>query len=88
MTGEPIHAALAELGFVNAMEAAGGGIQPTHDTTGAVAYPVDHIYLSPSLAPRLTRAWVVREPGFWHDGPLPPGAWLHSDHLPVVAEVG
>ena len=39
MTGEPIHASLAELGFVNAMEAAGGGIRPTHDTTGAVAYP-------------------------------------------------
>jgi endonuclease/exonuclease/phosphatase family metal-dependent hydrolase len=87
MTDEPIHVSLAALGFVNAMEVAGGGIRPTHDTTGAVAYPVDHIYLSPSLAPRLARAWIVREPGFWHDGPLPPGAWLHSDHLPVVAEL-
>jgi hypothetical protein len=26
--------------------------------------------------------------GFWHDGPLQPGACLRSDHLPVVAEVG
>ncbi len=86
-TGEPIHANLRALGFVNAMTATGGGIEPTHDTTGAVAFAVDHIYLSPSLVPHLTRAALVREPGFWHDGPLPPGAWLHSDHLPVVAEV-
>ena len=80
---EPIHVWLRELGFVNAMIAAGGGVQPTHDTAGAV----DHIYLSRSLAPALVRAEVIREAGFWHDGPPPPGAWLHSDHLPVVAEV-
>jgi endonuclease/exonuclease/phosphatase family metal-dependent hydrolase len=88
MIDEPIHVHLRKLGFVNAMAAAGGGIQPTHDTTGAKKFPVDHIYLSPSLAPRLTHAYLVREPGFWHDGPLAPSAWLHSDHLPVVAEVG
>ncbi len=85
---EPIHALLRELGFVNAMAAAGGGLQPTHDTTGAKAFALDHIYLSSSLAPALVRAEVMRQPGFWHDGPPLPGAWLHSDHLPVVAEVG
>jgi endonuclease/exonuclease/phosphatase family metal-dependent hydrolase len=85
---ELIHRHLRELGFANAMEAGGGAIQPTHDTTGAKAFAVDHIYLSPSLVPHLTRAALVREPGFWHDGLLPPGAWLHSDHLPVVAEMG
>lgn len=87
LTHEPIHAGLRELGFVNALEVSSGGIQPTHDTTGAVAYPVDHIYLSRSLAVRLVRARAVRDPGFWHNGPLPAGVWLHSDHLPVVAEV-
>ena len=70
------------------MAAAGGGVQPTHDSTGACAFAVDHIYFSRSLAPALVRAEVIRRPGFRHDGPLPPGAWLHSDHLPVVAEVG
>jgi hypothetical protein len=45
-------------------------------------------FLSRSLAPALFRAEVIREPGFWHDGPPPPDTWLHSDHLPVLAEVG
>lgn len=83
---EQVHVDLLARGFVNALAAAGGGIQPTYDATGTKTFPVDHIYLSPSLAARLTRAWVVREPGFWHQGPLPPGEWLHSDHMPVIAE--
>ena len=85
---EPIHALLRDLGFVNAMVAAGGGVQPTYDSTGAMALALDHIYLSHSLAPTLVGAEVIREPGFWHAGPLPPGAWLHSDHLAVMAEAG
>lgn len=83
---EQIHVDLLARGFVNALAAAGDGIEPTYDATGAKTFPVDHIYLSPSLAVRLTRAWVVREPGFWRQGPLPAGVWLHSDHLPVIAE--
>ncbi len=83
---EQIHLDLQARGFVNALVAAGGGGQPTYDATGDRAFPVDHIYVSPQLAERLVRAWVVRDPGFWHPGPLPPGAWLHSDHLPVSAE--
>ena len=85
---ESIHVLLRDLGFVNAMAAIGGGLQPTYTTTGAVALALDHIYLSRSLAPALAGAEVIRQPGFWHAGPLSPGAWLHSDHLPVVAEVG
>ncbi|MGQ9490045.1 MAG: endonuclease/exonuclease/phosphatase family protein, partial [Anaerolineae bacterium] len=83
---EQIHADVLARGFVNALAAAGNS-QPTYDTTGAKTFSIDHIYLSRSLAPRLTRAYTLRAPGFWHDGPLPPGAWLHSDHLPVIAEL-
>jgi endonuclease/exonuclease/phosphatase family metal-dependent hydrolase len=83
-----IHRHLHEVGFVNAMVAASGGIQPTYDSIGLKSFAVDHIYLSLALAARLIRTEVIRRPGFWHDGPLPPGAWLHSDHLPVVAEMG
>lgn len=82
----PIHAGLRALGFTNAMRAA-GDLEPIYDSTGATAHAVGHIYLSRSLAPALVRAEVIRGPGFWHAGPLPPGAWLPSDHLPVVAEV-
>lgn len=85
--GTPMHSALEELGFVNAMEAAGGGVQPTHDTTGRLNYPVDHIYVSPALIPALVDAKAVRYPGFYHHGALAPGRWLHSDHIPLVAEL-
>lgn len=84
---EQIHIDLRARGFINALAAADGGIQPTYDATGEKTFPVDHIYLSPLLAKGLARAWVVRDPGFWHPGPLPPGAWLHSDHLPVITEI-
>jgi hypothetical protein len=82
---ESLIALLRDLGFVSAMVAAGGGVQPTCDTTGVKVLAQDHIYLSRSPTPTLAGAEMIREPGFWHDGPLPPGAWLHSDHLPVVA---
>ncbi len=84
---EQIHLDLLARGFVNALARQDGSIQPTYDATGAKTFPVDHIYLSPSLAAALSRAWVVREPGFWHPGPPAAGAWLHSDHLPVLAEL-
>jgi endonuclease/exonuclease/phosphatase family metal-dependent hydrolase len=85
--GEALHTRLAELGFVNALAAVGAGLQPTFDSTGQVAYAVDHIYTSPALSPALTCAEVIRAPGYWNEGPLPAGCWLYSDHLPVAAEI-
>lgn len=85
--GESVHAELETLGFVNAMEVAGGGLETTYDSTGSVCYVVDHIYVSPALAPALVGAHTIRYPGYCHAGPLPHGAWLHSDHVPVIAEL-
>jgi endonuclease/exonuclease/phosphatase family metal-dependent hydrolase len=84
---ERIHSHLKTMGFTNAMEAVGGGIQATMDTVGIRAHRIDHIYFSHSLTPHLTRAEVIRLAGFRHDGPQVPGLWVHSDHLPVVAEL-
>lgn len=83
---EPVHGRLKELGFVNAMEVAGGGLRPTMDTAGRTRLlTIDHIYVSPSLASRLVAAEVVARPGFRHE--VAEGVWDHSDHLPVVAEL-
>lgn len=84
--GERVHSHLAEAGFVNAVAESTGSLPVTVDTVGVEQRKaIDHIYLSPSLAPRLTAARVVRDPGFRHDGPQTEGLWVHSDHLPVVA---
>jgi endonuclease/exonuclease/phosphatase family metal-dependent hydrolase len=86
--GEPVHEMLQGRGFVNAMARAGGGIIPTMDTAGLRPLAIDHIYLSPGLAAAgLTSARVVRDAGFRADEPTVPGTWVHSDHLPVVAEL-
>lgn len=84
---EHVHGRLKDGSFVNAMEEAGGGVQKTMDTVGINIHYIDHIYLSPALAPRLKSAAVVRDEGFRHDGPQVEGLWVHSDHLPVVAEL-
>lgn len=85
---ECVHENLRALGFVNAMQQAhAGGIQATMDTVGIRTHYIDHIYFSPSLAPDLQTAQVVRAEGFRHDGPQVDGLWVHSDHLPVVAQV-
>lgn len=84
---ERVHVHLAALGFVNAMQGVGGGIAGTMDTVGIQTHYIDHIYCSPSLAPKLSDARVIREAGFRHDGPQREGLWVHSDHLPVVAEL-
>ena len=83
---EAIHERLAARGFVNAMARSGGGVGPTMDTAGVTPKAIDHIYVDPRLAGRLSGASVVREPGFRLDPPAPVGAWVHSDHLPVLAE--
>lgn len=78
---EQIHGLLRDRGFVNAMERAGGGLQPT-EWQGVKA--IDHIYVSAALAGRLVAAQVVTGPGFTQDEDHP---WSYSDHLPVVAEL-
>ena len=82
---ERVHQHLKAMGFANAMETAGGGIQTTMDTVGIRPHKIDHLYFSPPLVPHLQHASVVRDSGFRHDGPQEPGVWVHSDHLPVVA---
>lgn len=85
--GEAVHEMLMGRGFVNAMLRVGGGVAPTMDTAGVRPSAIDHIYVSPRLAGQLVSARVVREPGFRVDGSAPTGEWVHSDHLPVVAEL-
>ena len=84
---EQVHQHLGRMDFVNAMETVGGGIQATMDTVGIRTHYIDHIYVSPSLASHLQSARVIRNPGFRHDGPQEKGVWVHSDHLPVVAQL-
>jgi endonuclease/exonuclease/phosphatase family metal-dependent hydrolase len=85
---ERVHGHLKGLGFVNAMEGAGGGVELTMDTVGIKQLRIDHIYASPLLAEGLQSAEVIRSAGFRHDGPQVAGLWVHSDHLPVAAEFG
>ena len=86
--GERLHQVLADAGFANAMAAVGGGIQLTIDTAGIEGrWKIDHIYVSSSLTDRLTHAEVIRREGYRQDEPLLPGQWVHSDHLPVIADL-
>ena len=84
---ERLHNNLKGLQFANAMETVGGGIQLTMDTVGIRPHSIDHIYVSPSIAGRLRTAEVVRGSGFRHDGPQVEGVFVHSDHLPVIADL-
>lgn len=83
---ERLHHHLKDIGFVNTMETAGGGLQSTIDTAGLErTWIIDHIYVSADLQKSLANAEVIRREGFRHDGPQEEGVWVHSDHLPVVA---
>lgn len=84
---ELVHQHIKSLGFANAMETVGGGIQLTMDTVGVRTHSIDHIYVSSPLIPHLKSATVIRNAGFRHDGPQEKGIWVHSDHLPVVAHL-
>jgi len=84
---EDVHVALGDLGFVNAMLAVGGGLRPTIDTAGKKRSILDHIYVSADLSHTLRRSFVVDAPGFRSDDAQEAGGWVHSDHLPVVAEL-
>ena len=59
---EAVHEYLRELGFVNAMEQVGGGIQATMDTVGIQTHYIDHLYFSPGKQQRtsLLRMWCAR----------------------------
>lgn len=83
---ERVHGHLKELGFVNAMASVGGGVELTMDTVGVGQWRIDHIYASAALALALREAQVIRSAGFRDDGPQVAGLWVHSDHLPVLAE--
>lgn len=82
-----IHTHLEELGFANAMQRVGGGLQLTMNTAGIRDWIIDHIYVSPALVPALLTAGVIRDPGFRTDPPRPDGQWDASDHLPVWAQL-
>ena len=84
---EQIHTYLKELKFSNVMEEVGGGVQWTMDTIGIKQHKIDHIYVSQPLISRLVNARVVRDEGFRNDGPQVDGLWVHSDHLPVTANL-
>ncbi|MDP6042706.1 MAG: endonuclease/exonuclease/phosphatase family protein [Candidatus Latescibacteria bacterium] len=84
---ERVHQNLKAMNFANAMETVGGGIQATMDTVGIRTHSIDHIYVSPPLTSHLQSAAVIRDPGFRHDGPQEKGLYVHSDHLPVVAQL-
>ncbi len=84
---ERVHHNLKGLQFANAMESVGGGIQLTMDTVGIRPHSIDHIYVSASIAGRLGSEEVVRRSGFRHDGPQAEGAFVHSDHLPVIPDL-
>lgn len=78
--GEAVHQRLQERGFANAMQEFGGGIVPT-DGLGRVA--IDHVYVSPQLKGRVTKAQVLSSHGFKKPEP---DSWAYSDHLPVVVD--
>jgi endonuclease/exonuclease/phosphatase family metal-dependent hydrolase len=84
---EAVHQHLGKLCFLNAMATAGGGLQLTMDTADINPWKIDHIYVSAALGSTLASAAVIRDPGFRTDPPRPAGAWDHSDHLPVRAEL-
>ncbi len=84
---EPVHEHLRDLGFLNTMVAAGGGLQLTMDTADIRPWKIDHIYVSAGLGSSLTSAAVIRGAGFRTDPPRPTGVWDHSDHLPVRTDL-
>lgn len=85
--GEDVHLRLKARGFVNVMDAVGGGIETTFDSSGKHRRALDHIYVSPGLAGDLSRAYVVRDPGFSMETSESEESWVHSDHMPVVAQL-
>ena len=86
-SGGAIHQALRRRGFASTMELAGAG--PPHTVTnlrGVGTLAIDFIYVSPSLLGAVEFSRVVSDPGFRMSSFAGEDAWVHSDHLPVVAE--
>jgi endonuclease/exonuclease/phosphatase family metal-dependent hydrolase len=68
-----LHQALKSRGFVNALEVAGR------------VQPIDHLYVSPSLAGLIRGGKVFNGAGFSLGASG--GAWANSDHVPVLMEL-
>lgn len=69
-----LHQALKSRGFLNVLEVTGG------------VQPIDHLYVSPSLAGLIRGGQVVNGAGF-RLGATGTGAWANSDHVPVLMEL-
>jgi endonuclease/exonuclease/phosphatase family metal-dependent hydrolase len=82
-----VHDAVRQFGLINAKEQCGGLEATFTDKQGVDKYAIDHIYLSAGLAQRLRSAEVIKAPKFRLQGPMQPGMWLNSDHLPVIIEL-
>lgn len=86
--GTPLHTVLRDRGFLNTMSLAGGGVQPTMTTRDGVGtISIDHIYVSMPLVGRVKESHVVSGPEYRLTSGAPAGAWVTSDHLPVVADI-
>eukprot|EP01051_Picozoa_sp_SAG22_P017545 SAG22_NODE_2732_length_2271_cov_1.730203_2_plen_351_part_00 len=85
---EAVHVAIRAAGFTNAMASVGArGLEGTASPIGPdPGQAIDHVYASPSLAGSLRKAEVVTQAGFRLTEPGQ-AAWVHSDHLPVAAEL-
>jgi endonuclease/exonuclease/phosphatase family metal-dependent hydrolase len=83
--GTIIHNALLQRGFLNTMIISGGGLVSTMNTTKPRA--LDHIYVSPSLIGNVRSSYVIQDYDFAVADAANPDHWVHSDHLPVVAEL-
>ncbi len=82
---ETFHQELRKAGFTNAL-AETASMSFTIPSIGSGRDILDHIYLSPSVGSRLVTAHVVKDRGF-HAADANSGTWVHSDHLPVKAEL-
>lgn len=82
-----VHNAVRQFGLINAKEHCGGLEATFTDKQGVDKYAIDHIYLSAGLAKRLRSAEVIKGPKFKLQGPMQPGMWLNSDHLPVIIDL-
>lgn len=87
--GGPLHEVLRARGFVNTVQAAWGRTVSTVNSRegGVGSASIDHIYISESLAEYLVSARVVLDRGFMMPLMVSPDDWVHSDHLPVIAEL-
>lgn len=85
LVGTVIHNTLRERGFLNAMEISGGGLVSTMNSTNPRA--LDHIYVSSTLIGKVRSSHVISDEDFAVADAANPDRWVHSDHLPVIADI-